>query len=199
MRRARARALLGVSRRADPAGAAALRPLRLPRRLAGAALRRVQRPADLLRLRTCGDRLRRSGAAIRAGVEGARAAPTCPRGGCARCRDARAAGAPVLAFVPADGERALRRGHRPAEALATELGRVWELPVCAARPARSLGRRASEGSASRSAVATCAAPSRRHAHRRHACASSTTSTRAAPRPAPRHRRSGKAAPAEWRW
>lgn len=37
--------------------------------------------------------------------------------------------APVLAFVPADGERALRRGHRPAEALARELGRVWELPV----------------------------------------------------------------------
>ena len=37
--------------------------------------------------------------------------------------------APVLAFVPADGDRALRRGHRPAEALARELGRVWELPV----------------------------------------------------------------------
>jgi ComF family protein len=37
--------------------------------------------------------------------------------------------APVLAFVPADADRALRRGHRPAEALARELGRVWELPV----------------------------------------------------------------------
>lgn len=37
--------------------------------------------------------------------------------------------APVLAFVPADGDRSLRRGHRPAEALARELGRVWELPV----------------------------------------------------------------------
>ncbi len=36
---------------------------------------------------------------------------------------------PVLAFVPADAERALVRGHRPAEALARELGRVWELPV----------------------------------------------------------------------
>ncbi len=35
----------------------------------------------------------------------------------------------ALAFVPADGERALHRGHRPAEALARELGRVWELPV----------------------------------------------------------------------
>ena len=37
--------------------------------------------------------------------------------------------APVLAFVPSDGDRSLRRGHRPAEALARELGRVWELPV----------------------------------------------------------------------
>jgi len=35
----------------------------------------------------------------------------------------------AIGFVPADGERALRRGHRPAEALARELGRVWELPV----------------------------------------------------------------------
>ena len=38
-------------------------------------------------------------------------------------------GASVLAFVPADGDRSLRRGHRPAEALARELGRLWELPV----------------------------------------------------------------------
>lgn len=35
----------------------------------------------------------------------------------------------ALAFVPADRDRALERGHRPAEALARELGRVWELPV----------------------------------------------------------------------
>jgi ComF family protein len=35
----------------------------------------------------------------------------------------------ALAFVPADPERALRRGHRPAESLARELGRLWELPV----------------------------------------------------------------------
>jgi ComF family protein len=35
----------------------------------------------------------------------------------------------ALAFVPADADRALTRGHRPAEALARELGRVWELPV----------------------------------------------------------------------
>lgn len=35
----------------------------------------------------------------------------------------------ALTFVPADGDRALKRGHRPAETLARELGRVWELPV----------------------------------------------------------------------
>ena len=35
----------------------------------------------------------------------------------------------ALAFVPADARRALERGHRPAEALAHELGRLWELPV----------------------------------------------------------------------
>ncbi len=35
----------------------------------------------------------------------------------------------TVAFVPADGDRSLRRGHRPAEGLARELGRRWELPV----------------------------------------------------------------------
>ena len=35
----------------------------------------------------------------------------------------------ALAFVPADGERTLRRGHRPAEALARGLGLHWDLPV----------------------------------------------------------------------
>ena len=35
----------------------------------------------------------------------------------------------ALAFVPADGERTLKRGHRPAEALARELGTLWQLPV----------------------------------------------------------------------
>lgn len=37
----------------------------------------------------------------------------------------------ALAFVPADDDRALWRGHRPAETLAEELGRLWELPVLA--------------------------------------------------------------------
>jgi predicted amidophosphoribosyltransferase len=35
----------------------------------------------------------------------------------------------VLAFVPPDGDRRLQRGHHPAERLARELGRAWELPV----------------------------------------------------------------------
>jgi predicted amidophosphoribosyltransferase len=38
-------------------------------------------------------------------------------------------GAPVLAFVPADHDRTLRRGHHPAERLALELGERWSLPV----------------------------------------------------------------------
>ena len=37
--------------------------------------------------------------------------------------------AAALAFVPSDADRSLQRGHRPAEALARELGRLWELPV----------------------------------------------------------------------
>jgi ComF family protein len=35
----------------------------------------------------------------------------------------------AIAFVPSHPDRALERGHRPAEALARELGRVWEVPV----------------------------------------------------------------------
>jgi len=37
--------------------------------------------------------------------------------------------AAVLAFVPPDGDRSGKRGHHPAERLAWELGRRWELPV----------------------------------------------------------------------
>jgi len=37
--------------------------------------------------------------------------------------------ADALAFVPADHDRGLKRGHAPARALARELGRRWELPV----------------------------------------------------------------------
>jgi predicted amidophosphoribosyltransferase len=35
----------------------------------------------------------------------------------------------ALTFVPSDGDRSLKRGHRPAESLARELGRIWRLPV----------------------------------------------------------------------
>jgi predicted amidophosphoribosyltransferase len=35
----------------------------------------------------------------------------------------------AFCFVPPDGDRSLRRGHHPAERLARELGRRWELPV----------------------------------------------------------------------
>jgi predicted amidophosphoribosyltransferase len=38
-------------------------------------------------------------------------------------------GVAVVCFVPPDGDRSLRRGHHPAERLARELGRCWELPV----------------------------------------------------------------------
>jgi len=37
--------------------------------------------------------------------------------------------AQLIAFVPADGDRSLKRGHRPPERLAAELGRAWELPL----------------------------------------------------------------------
>ena len=35
----------------------------------------------------------------------------------------------VLVFVPTDRDRGLKRGHHPAERLARELGKRWELPV----------------------------------------------------------------------
>ena len=37
----------------------------------------------------------------------------------------------TISFVPADADRRLKRGHNPAERLATELGARWELPVVA--------------------------------------------------------------------
>jgi predicted amidophosphoribosyltransferase len=37
--------------------------------------------------------------------------------------------AQALTFVPPDGDRSVKRGHHPAERLARELGRRWELPV----------------------------------------------------------------------
>ena len=47
----------------------------------------------------------------------------------------------ALAYVPADRERTLKRGHRPAEALAHRLGVLWGLPVEAlVRRTRSVDR-----------------------------------------------------------
>ena len=40
--------------------------------------------------------------------------------------------ADAIAFVPADGNRSLRRGHHPPERLATELASRWALPVVGA-------------------------------------------------------------------
>ena len=37
--------------------------------------------------------------------------------------------ADAVTAVPADGERLLRRGHHPAEALARALGAAWDLPT----------------------------------------------------------------------
>jgi ComF family protein len=37
--------------------------------------------------------------------------------------------AQLIAFVPPDGDRSLKRGHHPPERLANELGRLWGLPV----------------------------------------------------------------------
>ena len=46
-------------------------------------------------------------------------------------------GADAIAFVPPDGDRSVRRGHHPAERLAHELGRRWELPVPISRRSSS--------------------------------------------------------------
>jgi competence protein ComFC len=54
--------------------------------------------------------------------------------------------AEVITYIPADGDRSLRRGHHPAEGLARELGRRWELelrPLLSRR--RSIGRQTGLG------------------------------------------------------
>lgn len=49
--------------------------------------------------------------------------------------------AAAITFVPPDGDRSLRRGHHPAERLARDLARAWELPPAALlRRARPLQR-----------------------------------------------------------
>jgi predicted amidophosphoribosyltransferase len=57
--------------------------------------------------------------------------------------------AQLIAFVPPDGDRSLRRGHHPPERLARELARLWDLPAARLlrrtrplRPQRGLPREA---------------------------------------------------------
>jgi predicted amidophosphoribosyltransferase len=56
----------------------------------------------------------------------------------------------ALTFVPSDRDRSLKRGHRPAESLARELGRIWRLPVAPlVRRSRSVERQRGLGLAER--------------------------------------------------
>ena len=138
-------ALRGLPRLADPALAAALRSLRLPGSMARAALCRVQRAAD---------RVRDARAAILYDAPARRFVHAWKERGQRRlAREAAALVAetlarPDVALSPSSRPTASgrRRGHRPAEALARELGRA----LGAAGASRSSGGRgrcsASEGS-----------------------------------------------------
>ena len=112
-----------------------------PRRLAGQALRRVQRPAPRVRERTGCDRLRRAANARPAWKE--RGLRVLAREAAALVAESRPAACSGLRSCRPTGSGPTR-GHRPAEALARELGKVWELPVSplvrrARRPSVSAG------------------------------------------------------------
>jgi competence protein ComFC len=49
--------------------------------------------------------------------------------------------ADVVAYVPPDPDRGLRRGHHPPQRLAEELARRWELPLAAPLRRRRAGKR----------------------------------------------------------
>lgn len=73
----------------------------------------------------------------------------------------------TVSFVPADDDRRLRRGHNPAERLARELGRRWQLPVVpllrrasGVRPQRGLPLAARRKNVRGAFSATAAAPGR---------------------------------------
>jgi predicted amidophosphoribosyltransferase len=75
--------------------------------------------------------------------------------------------ADVLAFVPGDRDRQLKRGHAPAAALARELSTAWEIPVAALlvrRPGldrqRDLPRSERRANAARAFAPSARAPSR---------------------------------------
>ena len=73
----------------------------------------------------------------------------------------------ALTFIPPDGDRSVKRGHHPAERLARELGRRWELPVASAlgrtrapRPQRGLSLAARRRNVAGAFVARSHAPTR---------------------------------------
>jgi predicted amidophosphoribosyltransferase len=73
----------------------------------------------------------------------------------------------ALAFIPADGDRSVKRGHHPAERLARELGSRWDLPALRAlgrarapRPQRGLTLVERRRNVAGAFVAACEAPTR---------------------------------------
>jgi predicted amidophosphoribosyltransferase len=76
-------------------------------------------------------------------------------------------GVEALGFVPADGDRSVKRGHHPAERLARELGGRWDLPVVralgrtrSARPQRGLSLAARRKNVAGAFLALSPVPSR---------------------------------------
>ena len=107
-----------------------LRAVRVPRRMARASLRRVQRPQALVRAGKGSARVRRAGATARLRLEGARAARPCHRAGLPRRRgDRPPEPSPGSRTSRAIVERGRERGHVPAARLAHALGLLWDLPV----------------------------------------------------------------------
>jgi hypothetical protein len=107
-----------------------VRALRAPDGLAGAALFGVRAPPRRVRDRAGGGRLRRARSLDRRRLEGARP-PSDRRDGRRDRRRSAPAAKRRSAGVHPDRTRLLERGHHPAERLARELGRRWELPVAA--------------------------------------------------------------------
>ncbi len=60
--------------------------------------------------------------------------------------------ADAIAYVPADRERRLARGHNPAERLARELGLLWELPCLSLLERTRGGRQRGSSAAARRSV-----------------------------------------------
>jgi hypothetical protein len=100
-----------------------LRALRCAHRLAGAAVRGMQRPEARVRACACRGRVRRAGQEDRGRMEGARPAPACVLGGADRGRH---------------GREARRRGRRVRAGWAGPPAEAWP-PCCRAPRARAGG------------------------------------------------------------